>query len=77
MKDKIIQVKYIPTGYVQSMTEKRVDEVMEVDPNNWEVVNGDYERKTEEEKPSLLEIMTEEVGKEELKPTKKKNKTEG
>lgn len=70
--EKVYPVKYIPTGIVQNMTKKLVDEVMNVDPNNWEVLDDSYTQKSEEEKPTLLEIMTDEVGDEELNPTAEK-----
>ncbi len=69
---RIYPVRYIPTGIVQNMTKKLVDEVMDVDPNNWEVLDCDYVQKVEEDKPTLLEIMTDEVGEEALKPTVEK-----
>ena len=70
--EKVYPVKYIPTGIVQNMTKKLVDECMNVDPNNWEVLDDSYTQKSEEEKPTLLEIMTDEVGEEELNPTAEK-----
>lgn len=71
--EKNYSVKYIPTGIIQQMPKRLVDEVMNIDPNNWEVLDDSYVQKTEEEKPTLLEIMTDEVGEDELKPTTKEN----